>query len=483
MSEHFDYLVIGGGSGGVSSARRAAAYGKSVALIEKTDHTGGTCVNVGCVPKKVMFCAASVMEAAHAASNFGIETGPATLDWGLLKRRRDAYIRRLNGIYDNNLGKAGIKLIRGAAKFVGPKQVAVGDATYTADHILIAVGGYPRMPTIPGAEHCITSDGFFELEEQPKRVAVVGGGYIAVEMAGIFKAMGSEVTVYVRRKNGLLSAFDRDLAAALGEEMTKAGINLRLGFQPDSLEKNADGTITVHVGDETSVVDCALYAIGREPATGALDLEKAGVTANEKGIIEADAKSFTSAEGVYAVGDVLGIADLTPVAIKAGRTLADYLFGGKPSGDVDYSNIPTVVFSHPPLGTVGLTEDEAAEKHGADNLIMYRSKFTNLYYGPWEMDAADKPKTFMKVVTLKGTDEVVGIHVMGLGADEMIQGFGVAMVAAQPLTKPLLDATTAVHPSSAEELVTFGPWGWAGEKERKAALDGAGAGAGSGSGK
>eukprot|EP00640_Fibrocapsa_japonica_P001026 CAMPEP_0113943548 /NCGR_PEP_ID=MMETSP1339-20121228/25961_1 /TAXON_ID=94617 /ORGANISM="Fibrocapsa japonica" /LENGTH=513 /DNA_ID=CAMNT_0000948451 /DNA_START=144 /DNA_END=1685 /DNA_ORIENTATION=- /assembly_acc=CAM_ASM_000762 len=470
----FDYLVIGGGSGGIASARRAATYGAKVAVIEK-QALGGTCVNVGCVPKKVMYNTASIAEAIHAAGNFGFDGVSGTLDWAKLKKSRDAYIERLNGIYMNNLKNSGVELITGTGKFVGPKEVQVGETTYTADNILIAVGGVPIMPSVPGAEHCISSDGFFALEEMPKKVAVFGAGYIAVELAGIFHALGVDTTLYVRG-NRPLRAFDDMVAYALKDEMARSGLKLETGSILSAIVKEeaeegseaGSGPLTVELEDgrREEGFDCIIQAVGRKPLTEPLGLDAAQVELNGGGYILVDSKQATSTEGVFAVGDnCAGAPQLTPTAIAAGRRLADRLFGGYPQAEADFENTPTVIFSHPPIGTIGLTEEQAREKYGEDELKVYTSTFANLYYGTWPMNFADKPKTAMKLICQGPDEKVVGLHIIGMGADEMLQGFGVAMK--MGCTKADLDSCIAIHPTAAEELVTLAPWGLSPASTRK----------------
>lgn len=454
----FDYLVIGGGSGGIASARRAAAYGAKVGLIER-QAMGGTCVNVGCVPKKVMFNAASISEAMHAAKQFGYEDVSYKFNWNTIKKARDAYVARLNGIYINNLNNSGVTKIEGLGTFVGPREVRVGDAVYTADKILVAVGGYAVQPQVPGAEHCITSDGFFQLDHQPKKAAVFGAGYIAVEMAGIFEALGTDTTLYVRKDRPLRN-FDEMISSKLKEEIIRSGMKLETGSILKSVTKDeSTGLLTIELEDgrKEGGFDCVLQAIGRKPLTGPLNLEAAGIETLPNGYIKVDEWQETSVEGVFAVGDVCGPWELTPTAIMAGRRLADRFWGGMPGAKADYENVPTVVFSHPTIGTCGLTEAEAREKYGDENIKVYTSTFANLYYGTWDLDYADKPKTAMKMVCEGPHEKVVGIHCIGMGSDEMLQGFGVAMK--MGATKADFDSCVAIHPTAAEEFVTLFPWG------------------------
>lgn len=443
-----DYLVLGGGSGGLASARRAAAHGAKVALVER-GRLGGTCVNVGCVPKKVMFNAASLAEAAEDARGYGFDTHAGELDWAELKKRRDAYVTRLNGIYRKNLEVSGVQLIEGHARFAGPRAVTVGGDTLEADHVLIATGGKPRLPNIPGADLGITSDGFFELERKPRRVAIAGAGYIAVELAGIFNSLGSEVTLLLRRQQ-FLRRFDALLRDTLMDEMSQAGVNIVSCIHLAQVERDATGCIDLVSDDGTRHpgYDALIWAIGRDPSTDTLGVDAAGIALDADGHVQVDEWQDTNVKGVHAVGDVTGKWQLTPVAIAAGRRLADRLFGGLPDARLEYENIPTVVFSHPPLGTVGLTEDEAREAYGG-SVKTYTTSFSNMYFALTER----KQRTAMKLVTVGPKEKVVGVHVIGMGADEMIQGFAVAL--RMGATKADLDRTVAIHPTASEELVTL----------------------------
>lgn len=447
--EKFDYLVIGGGSGGLASARRAAQYNAKVGIVEAAP-LGGTCVNVGCVPKKVMWNAASFGELLHDAKDYGFDLEVKGFDWNHIKQSRDAYVQRLNAIYERNLGVDDVSYIRGWGKFLDAKTVSVGDKRYTADHILIATGGRPRVPSIPGAELGITSDGFFELDHLPKNVAVVGAGYIAVELAGIFASLGSNVTLLIRREE-FLRPFDSMLRETLMEEMVKVGVAIETCIEIEKVEKtpNHELCVTGHNGRLLEGYDSLVWAVGRDPNTDGIDLNNAGVKLDSAGYVGVDEYQNTNVSGVYAVGDVTGKWQLTPVAIAAGRKLADRVFGGKADSKQDYENIPTVIFSHPPIGTVGMTEDEAHEMYGVDGVKCYTTRFTNMYHAVTKRKTA----TAMKVVTVGARELVVGIHVIGIGADEMMQGFGVAV--RMGATKADLDRCVAIHPTSAEELVTL----------------------------
>ncbi|QCR34685.1 glutathione-disulfide reductase [Nissabacter sp. SGAir0207] len=449
MTKHYDYLAIGGGSGGIASINRAAMYGQKCALIE-AKALGGTCVNVGCVPKKVMWHAAQIAEAIHNyGPDYGFDTTVNAFDWKKLVANRTAYIDRIHTSYDNVLGKNNVDVIRGYARFVDAHTVEVNGEKITADHILIATGGRPSHPQIPGAEYGIDSDGFFDLEEMPKRVAVVGAGYIAVEIAGVMNALGADTHLFVR-KHAPLRTFDPLIVDTLVEVMKAEGPNLHTDSIPKAVEKNADGSLTLHLENETSVeVDCLVWAIGRQPETDNMNLSVTGVETNHKGYIVVDKFQNTSVPGIYAVGDNTGAVELTPVAVAAGRRLSERLFNNKPEEHLDYSNVPTVVFSHPPIGTVGLTEPEAIEKFGADEVKVYKSAFTAMYTAVTQ----HRQPCRMKLVCVGKEEKIVGIHGIGFGMDEILQGFAVALK--MGATKKDFDNTVAIHPTAAEEFVTM----------------------------
>ncbi len=448
MTHNFDYLVIGGGSGGLASARRAASYGARVALFESA-RLGGTCVNAGCVPKKIMWNAASIAEALGDATGYGFDLERRGFDWRRLKTARDAYILRLNGIYERNLTKDGVEIVRGFARFADARTLIVNEERYTAPHILIASGGRPQIPDLPGADLGLTSDGFFDLETPPARAAIVGAGYIAVELAGVLAALGSEVTLVLRNEQ-FLRKFDAMLRETLLEEMLKQGVDVAACTHLARLERESDGRISFvsDRGDRRSGFDAVFWAAGRAPLTAPLALDQAGVRTSPEGHIITDEFQNASAPGIYAVGDVTGRAPLTPVAIAAGRRLADRLFGGKDQAKLSYELIPTVIFSHPPIGTVGLSEDEARETYG-DDVKIYSSRFVNLYHGVLERKSASA----IKLVCTGPDDRVIGLHVIGAGADEMLQGFAVAIK--MGATKRDFDDTVAIHPTAAEEVVTL----------------------------
>ncbi|KAI8094914.1 uncharacterized protein B0P05DRAFT_483667 [Gilbertella persicaria] len=458
----YDYLVIGGGSGGLASARRASGiHGAKVALVEAQHRLGGTCVNVGCVPKKVMWNTASVAEALRDAQHYGFgDHSQFKFDWEAIKEKRDAYVKRLNGIYERNLGNDKVEHLQGFASFVNKDTVRVQQSEtesfeVQAKNILIATGGHPLIPDIPGAHLGIDSDGFFDLEHQPKRVAVIGTGYIGIELAGIFNTLGTKTTVFSRTKH-ILRSFDSIIRDNLLKEMQSVGVDFAFDSQVKALVREGDaGPITVQYesdGKSASLeVDTVLWAVGRLPNIKKLNLEAAGIQLTEKGYIAVDEYQNTSTEHVYALGDACGRAELTPVAIAAGRKLSDRLFGGEQfkESKLDYENIPTVVFSHPTAGTVGLTEDEARAKYGDENIKVYTSKFINMYFSMLE----HKEPTAYKLVCAGADEKVVGVHILGRGSDEILQGFGVAV--RMGATKANFDACVAIHPTAAEELVTM----------------------------
>ncbi|HEX6271426.1 MAG TPA: glutathione-disulfide reductase [Polyangiaceae bacterium] len=441
-----DFIVIGGGSGGLAAARRAARHGARTVLVEG-GALGGTCVNVGCVPKKLSWHAAGIAELLHDASDYGFDVEVRGFDWGRFRRARDAYVERLRGIYARNLAADGVTRVDGWARFVDAHTVEVNGSSLTAPHVLVATGGRPRVLDVPGAELGITSDGFFELERLPRRVLVVGGGYVAVELGGVFAAFGSEVTL-AERGPELLRRFDPMLGAALDEAMTTSGATILKQFEVARVERLEDDIVLTSRDGRSARGELLLWAVGRVPASRGFGLEAAGVLLDPHGHIVVDTFQNTSVPGVYALGDVTGLAELTPVAIAAGRHLADRLFGGKPDARLDYDDIPSVVFSHPPVGIVGLSEPDARARFG-DAVRVYETRFTALYHGV----TARKPATRMKLVVTGPDERVVGIHVIGLGADELIQGFAVALK--MGARKADLDRTVAIHPTAAEELVTL----------------------------
>jgi len=447
MEEKFELLVIGGGSGGLAHAQRAAEYGIKAAVVE-SGPLGGTCVNVGCVPKKLMWYTAQHAHHMHQAVDYGFDVKVEGHYWGELKKNRDAYIERLNGIYENNLDRRRVVFLKGHASFVDPHTVDVDGRQYAADRIVIATGGYPIVPRIHGAEHGITSDGFFELERRPERVALVGSGYVSVELAGVFQGLGSKTSVLVR-KEGVLRSFDDMLRSELEKAMQASGITLETGVVPHELKKSIDGLrIIAEDGREFGDYDAVVWAVGRAPSTESLNLEAAGVEMDGYGFVPTDEWQKTNVDHIFAIGDVTGRDALTPVAIAAGRRLADRLYNGEKDRRLEYHTIPTVIFTHPPIGTVGLTERAAREKYG-DDLKVYESRFTPMQYAFSE----DKVRSTMKLIVTGPDEKIVGCHVIGDGADEMLQGFAVAI--RMGATKRDFDDTVAIHPTSAEEFVTM----------------------------
>ncbi|RRQ21854.1 glutathione-disulfide reductase [Thiohalobacter thiocyanaticus] len=448
MDRHFDLIAIGAGSGGLSVAERAARYGARCAVIE-SGPLGGTCVNVGCVPKKVMWYGATLAHALEDAAGYGFDITRNGFDWARLKAGRDGYVNGINTWYHTYLTDSDIAEIPGRARFIDARTLDVDGERYTADHICIAVGGYPTVPDIPGAELGITSDGFFELDTLPPRVAIAGSGYIAVELAGMLNALGSDVTLVLRREH-ILRDFDAMLRECLMEEMIKDGIDIISTTELAEVVRQDSGKLSLRGcnGQHLDDFDQLIWAIGRTPATAGLNLEAAGVATDDNGFIPSDRFENTNVEGIYALGDVNGKAALTPVAIAAARRLADRLFGGMSERHLPYENIPSVVFSHPPIGTVGLTEARAREIHG-DAVTIYQTRFTAMYHALTE----HKRETAMKLVTVGAQEKVVGCHIIGMGADEMLQGFAVAV--RMGARKADLDDTVALHPTSAEELVTM----------------------------
>ncbi|WP_448547616.1 glutathione-disulfide reductase [Thalassotalea fusca] len=449
MTQHFDFLAIGAGSGGIASANRAARHGKKAAVIE-AKQIGGTCVNVGCVPKKAMWYAGQIADSLHYAADYGFNAPLQSFDWATLVKNREAYIERIHAAYQRGFASNDVTVIDGFAKFVNKNTVEVNGEQITADHIVIATGGRPTIPNIEGAEYGIDSDGFFALTEQPKRVAVVGAGYIAVELAGVMHALGSDTHLLVRKAKPLRN-FDDMLSDTLVEQMAKHGPKLHTHSIPQRIEKTDDGLI-IHLENGQSVgpVDCLIWAIGREPATDNINLEAAGVETDKHGYIPTDKYQNTNVDGIYAVGDNTGRVQLTPVAVAAGRRLCERLFNNKPYEHLDYSNVATVVFSHPVIGTVGLTEKEAIKEYGEEQVKVYNSQFTALYQAITE-DYRDP--TRMKLICVGKEEKIVGIHSIGFGSDELLQGFAVAMK--MGATKADFDNTVAIHPTSAEEFVTM----------------------------
>ena len=455
MTKHYDYIAIGGGSGGIASINRAASYGKKCAIIE-AKHLGGTCVNVGCVPKKVMFYGAQVAEAINNyAPAYGFDVEVKKFDYAKLVESRQAYIGRIHTSYNNVLAKNNVDVLNGFARFKDAKTIEVSYADgstelVTADHILIATGGRPSIPAVKGAEYGIDSNGVFALNELPKRVAVVGAGYIAVELAGVLNSLGSETHLFVRQHAPLRNQ-DSLIVETLLEVLAQDGIQLHTKALPEEVVKNADGSLTLKLQDgRETTVDTLIWAIGREPATDVINLEVTGVKTNSRGQIIVDKYQNTNVPGIYAVGDIIeGGIELTPVAVAAGRRLSERLFNNKPNEHLDYNLVPTVVFSHPPIGTVGLTEPQAIEQYGEENVKVYKSSFTAMYTAVTE----HRQPCRMKLVCVGKEEKIVGLHGIGFGVDEMIQGFAVSIK--MGATKADFDNTVAIHPTGSEEFVTM----------------------------
>jgi glutathione reductase (NADPH) len=448
MAHDYDLIVIGGGSGGLAAAQRAADYGTRTLVIE-AGRLGGTCVNVGCVPKKLMWNAGQLAHSLHEAADYGFELSVGRHDWRKLKAARDSYIERLNGIYARNLERRNVELLRGYARLSSAQSVRVADREISAGTIILASGGAPLVPQVPGASLGITSDGFFELPDRPERVAIVGAGYVAAELSSVFAALGTRTTV-VLRQDCLLRSFDEMLGESLLTVMRADGMEVVTHAVPRALDRNAAGELTLQLADGRSAgpFDAVVWAVGRAPASVELGLDALNVRRDPGGHVLVDAWQATNVEHLYAIGDVTQHAGLTPVAIAAGRRLSDRLFGGQADRRLDYENIATVVFSHPPIGTVGLSERDARARHG-DAVKVFTSAFVPMYYA----FSQRKPHAHMKLVTLGDEQKIIGIHVIGQGADEIMQGFAVAVH--MGATKRDLDDTVAIHPTAAEELVTM----------------------------
>lgn len=440
----YDLFTIGAGSGGVRASRMAASYGARVAVAEER-YLGGTCVNVGCVPKKLMVLAAHFHEEFQHAGGFGWDLGHRRHHWDDLRDRIAAEVARLNQVYADILDRAGVVRREGRARLVAPHTVQVGDQAYTARHILIATGSWPSVPDLPGVEHAITSNEAFSLPHGPDSVVLVGGGYIAVEFAGIFHGLGAQTTL-VHRGSQVLRGFDRDIRNALTHELDKKGIDLKLETEVEKIEKIGDG-VRVHLSNgEVVEASLILFATGRKPLSADLGLETVGVEVAPDGSVVVDEYSRTTAEGIHAIGDVTDRMNLTPMAIAEGMALANTLFNQVPTKPC-YADVPTAVFSQPPVAAVGLTEDEA--RAAGLEFDLYRSAFRPMKHS---LSGSDE-RTLMKLVVDAHTDRVLGLHMVGLDAAEMVQGFGVALRCGA--TKAQFDATIGVHPTSAEEFVTM----------------------------
>jgi glutathione reductase (NADPH) len=463
----YDLIVLGAGSGGIATARRAASYGARVLVVE-AGKLGGTCVNLGCVPKKIMWTASVVREIASKSSFYGtsraVDSG--SFDWAAVKTERDSYIQRLNKIYEDNLRKDKIDIVQGIGR-LGQREgeVVVDDQKFIGKNILIAIGSQPVLATnVPGQQFGITSDGFFALSQQPQNVAIVGSGYIAVELAGIFASLGSKVSIWCRQDR-IMTHFDKDIAVRLQDEMESGyGIVIhKMSCVLEIVKDTMTGLLSVKYSDcddqkvDGSAIkssnnhDCLIWAIGRT-AKDTIGYARFGLKTDQFGHLQVNKYQECSKPGYFAVGDVTGQLMLTPVAIAAGRALADRLFGGKTEAHLDYSLVPSVVFSHPPIGTIGLTEDQAVNQYGRGQVRVYRKEFTNMFYALMPADKRPEP-TLYKLVTLGLEEKIVGLHIIGLSSDEILQGAAIAIK--MGATKADFDATVAIHPTASEELVYF----------------------------
>ena len=441
----FDLFIIGAGSGGVRAARMAAQRGARVAVAEDAA-LGGTCVNVGCIPKKLYSFAAHYAESFEEAHGFGWSVGASSFDWETLKANRRVEIGRLNAVYGQLLTTAGAALMRGRARVVAANEVEVAGVRHRAERIVVATGGWPMPADVPGGERAISSNEIFDLARFPARLAVVGGGYIASEFASIFNGLGARVTQLYRGEQ-ILRGFDRDIRRHVAAEMIKKGVDIRVGAKVRALEADADGATRIVLGDGSTVVaDAVLYATGRAPNTGGLGLEAVGVKLDVNGAVLVDDRYRTNVPSIYAVGDVIDRVQLTPVALAEAMALVDDLFGGA-ERHVDYLQIPTAVFTHPNIGTIGLSEDDARGRF--QKIRVYRSEFKPLRHTLSKSSA----RTIMKLVVDDANERVVGLHMVGADAGETIQGFAVAMRAGA--TKAIFDATLGIHPTAAEEFVTM----------------------------
>ena len=449
MSEFdYDLFVIGAGSGGVRAARMAAGFGARVAVAEDR-YMGGTCVNVGCVPKKLYVYASEFGKAYKDGGGFGWDSAPASFNWATLRDNKKTEISRLNGIYRNLLGGVAVEIIDGRGSIVDAHTVAVGEQHFSAEKILIATGGWPHIPEFPGSEYAISSNEVFDLEHFPQRLVVVGGGYIAVEFAGIFNGLGAEVTQLYRGPL-FLRGFDEDIRTHAAQEIAKTGVDLRFDINVESISRTTDGLSLSLTDGSTVAADAVLYATGRKPNLQGLGLEQVNVALNASGTVSVDAHYRTSEPSIFALGDVIGGMELTPVALAEGMTFAREQFGGS-ANQVDYDFIPTAVFCQPNIGTVGFTEEQARERFG--QIELFKSTFRPMKH---TISGRDE-KTFMKLIVDKASDRVVGVHMMGPDAGEIMQGIAIALRAGA--TKATFDSTIGIHPTAAEEFVTMRePW-------------------------
>jgi glutathione reductase (NADPH) len=447
-TKQFDLIVLGAGSGGMATAHKAASYGAKIAIIEMK-LAGGTCVNLGCIPKKIMWYAGSIADSFHYAADFGFQINSPEFNYATLAKHRTQHTNALSQRQENKLRQNHITYIQGKGAFVDSHTIAVNNKHYSAKHIVIATGCHPTKPEFPGAQYGMTSDDFFDLQHLPKKVAIIGNGYIAVELASILHQLGSEVSILIR-KNKILSYFDSMISKTLGEIMLEQGIKLLFKHDTAAITQRR-GKLTLECKNKKTLrgLDAVLFAVGRSPRTHHLNLGAAKIKLNDKGYITTNKWETTNIPHIYAIGDITGKKQLTPVAIAAGRKLAARLFGKEKNSFLDYTNIPTVIFSHPPIGTIGLTDTDAIEKYGRSQLTLYQTEFGSLYSS---LSKKQYPSR-MRLITLKKSKKIIGCHIIGPNADEMLQGFAVAIK--MGATKDDFDKTVAIHPTSAEELVTM----------------------------
>lgn len=444
----FDLIALGAGSGGLSVVERAASYGQRCAIVER-GKMGGTCVNVGCVPKKIMWFGANLAGVLEDAKSFGFDVSNNGFDWAQLVEKREAYISGINSWYHGYLADLDIEEISGDASFVDAHSIEVNGKRYTAKHLVVATGTRPTLPDFPGGEHTISSDGFFALNRQPRRVVIAGSGYVAVELAGVLRGLGSEVTLYLRKQH-VLGDFDSLLKTTLFEELQKSGVELRTNSEIKAIKRDANGLLNIEDNQDIGLegLDQVIYAVGREPDVEGLKLENAGVKLDQRGFIETDVYQYTNQPHIFALGDITGRAPLTPVAIAAGRRLADRIYDFQSDRHLDYELIPSVVFSHPPIGTIGITEEAAREQFGS-RVKVYQTRFDAMY----NVIGGHEVPTAMKLVCLDEEEKIIGCHMIGPAVDEMLQGFAVAI--RMGACKRDFDDTVAIHPTSSEELVTM----------------------------
>lgn len=446
MAYDFDLFVIGAGSGGVRAGRFAAGFGARVAVAESR-YLGGTCVNVGCVPKKLLVYGAHYSEDFEQAKSYGWTSDEPRFDWATLIANKDRQIHHLNGVYRNLLVNSGVKLLEGHASIKGPHEIEVDGQRYTAQHILIATGGWPQVPDIPGREHAITSNEAFYLKQLPERMVVVGGGYIAVEFASIFHGLGAETTL-MYRGDMFLRGFDGSVRTHLHEELAKRGMGIRFNTDIERIERQADSSLRLVLNDGSEITtDCVFYATGRRPMLDNLGLEHVNVKLDKRGFVEVDEHYQSSEPSILAIGDVIGRIQLTPVALAEGMAVARRLFKPEDYHEVDYAHVPTAVFSIPNIGTVGLTEEAAME--AGHQVRIFESRFRPMRLTLTE----NQERTLMKLVVDAETDVVLGCHMVGPDAGEIIQGLAIAVKAGA--TKRVFDDTIGVHPTLAEEFVTM----------------------------